>query len=205
MAQVLTKRASSGKGLVCGIGIYEPRVLCMTDTPQTRKAYRVWNSMLQRASEKYTEQRPSYAGTMVDPAFIRFSDFYGWAVEQIGWDVESAQLDKDLLKKGNRIYGPGTCVFLPHRINSLLITNASRRTDLPPGVRNGRVVGAFEARVNNSGKKISLGTYRNIGDAFAAYKAGKEALIRQVAEQYRPDIDQRAYEALMNYQVEITD
>lgn len=205
MAQVLTKRESSGYGLVCGIGIYEPRILCMTETPEVRRAYEVWNHMLQRTSESYIKYRPSYAGTIVDPAFVRFSDFYSWATQQFGWDAEGYQLDKDLLCKGNRVYGPNTCVFLPPRINSLLITNASRRTELPAGVRQGRRPGTFEARVSNSGARISLGTYLDVDAAFAAYKNGKEALIRKVAEQYRHDIDPRAYDALMAYQVEITD
>lgn len=198
-------RESSGKGLVCGIGIYEPRVLCMTETPEVRKAYRMWNSMLQRASTKYIEQRPSYAGTTVDPAFVRFADFYAWAINQAGFGADDAQLDKDLLRKGNRVYGPDTCVFLPLRVNSLLITHASRRGELPVGVGHGRTPGTYEARVRDGIVKISLGTYRDVGSAFAAYKRGKEELIRRIAEEYRGRLDPRAYAALLAYQVEITD
>lgn len=205
IAAAPVKRESSGKGLVCGIGIYEPRVLCMTETIQTRKAHRMWNSMLQRASAKYVEQRPSYAGTSIDPAFVRFYDFYMWAVDQIGWDADDAQLDKDLLVKGNRVYGPDTCVFLPLRVNSLLIAHASRRGELPVGVTAGRTPGTYEARVRDRGTKIGMGTHRTPEAAFAAYKAGKEALVRVVAEEYRNLIDPRAYAALLAYQVEITD
>lgn len=205
MVQALTKRAHSGKGLVCGIGIYEPQILCMTDSPKVRKVYRMWNSMLQRASAAYVAQRPSYAGTSVAPEFVRFADFHAWAVEQIGWDGEDAQLDKDLLCKGNRVYGPDACVFLPLRVNSLLIAHASRRGELPVGVTAGRTPGTYEARVRDCGTKIGMGTHRTPEAAFAAYKAGKEALIRQVAEQYKAHIDPRAYAALLAYQVEITD
>lgn len=170
-----------------------------------QRVYRMWNSMLQRASAKYIEQRPSYAGTSVDQAFIRFADFAEWAVNQIGSSAEDAQLDKDLLRKGNRVYGPDTCVFLPHRINSLILMNASRRGVLPVGVRAGRNQGTYEARLNDSGARISLGTHQSVETAFAAYKAGKEDLIRRVAEQYKDQIDPRAYAALLAYQVQITD
>lgn len=205
MAKTLTRRASSGKDLVCGIGIYEPRVLCQTGASHVPRLYKMWNSMLQRASEKYIEQRPSYAGTTVDQGFIRFADFATWATKQVGWDAEDAQLDKDLLCKGNRVYGPGTCVFLPHRVNSLILTNASRRGVLPVGVRAGRDQGTYEARLSDSGARISLGTHMSVEAAFGAYKAGKEALIRRIAEQYKSQIDPRAYAALLSYQVEITD
>lgn len=205
MTGIVTRRESSGKGLVCGIGIYDPRALCMTEAPHLPRVYRMWNSMLQRAQQKYAEQRPSYAGTTVDPAFIRFADFAAWATGQIGWNAEDAQLDKDLLRKGNRVYGPDNCTFLPLRVNSLIITNASRRSKFPVGVRPGRTAGTFEARVNNSGTKISLGTYRDVGAAFAAYKQGKEELVRRIADEFKSRIDPRAYAALMAYQVEITD
>ena len=42
-------------------------------------------------------------------------------------------------------------------------------------------------------------------DAFSAYKKAKEAYIKEVATKWKDKIDPRAYEALMNYQVEITD
>ena len=37
------------------------------------------------------------------------------------------------------------------------------------------------------------------------YKQAKESFIKEQAEKYKSQIDPRAYEALMNYQVEITD
>ena len=42
-------------------------------------------------------------------------------------------------------------------------------------------------------------------EAFLAYKKDKEAYIKDVANKWKDKIDPRAYEALMNYEVEITD
>lgn len=205
MNNEIKRRESSGYGKVCGVGIYEPRILCMTESPKTKKAYKIWNSMLQRTSAAYAAQRPSYAGTSVAPEFYRFSEFYEWVVKQPGWSMDGFQLDKDLLKKGNRTYSSETCVFLPQRINSLLITHRSRRGELPLGVVNGRREGKYEARVSDGRTKINLGTFSDVPAAFAAYKAGKERLVRKIADQYKCVIDGRAYEALMSYQVNIND
>jgi hypothetical protein len=43
-------------------------------------------------------------------------------------------LDKDILYKGNKIYSPDTCVFVPQEINALFVKNDANRGDLPIGV-----------------------------------------------------------------------
>ena len=44
----------------------------------------------------------------------------------------------------------------------------------------------------------------NIED-FNAYKQAKEAFVKEQASKWKSKIDERAYNALMNYEVEITD
>ena len=197
-------RDSSGKGLVCGVGIYEPRRLCMTDTPEVRQMYAVWNGMLRRAEPKYAERYPTYAGTSVAPEFHHFAEFSEWAMRQVGWDGEGFQLDKDLLTKGNRVYSPSACVFLPKAVNVLLTRGNANRGDLPIGVKVFRHRG-YSARMKIDGKDTTLGIFKTVAEAFAAYKAAKESNIRRIADQYRSQIDPRAYAALLAYQVEITD
>lgn len=197
-------RDSSGKGLVCGIGIYEPRVLCMADTPEVRKMYRVWNGMLRRAEPKYAERHPTYAGTSVALEFHRFAEFSEWAMQQVGWNGDGFQLDKDLLVRGNRTYSPATCVFLPRAVNVLLTRGNGNRGALPIGVKVFRHTG-YSARMKIDGQDTRLGIFKTVGDAFAAYKRAKEENIKRIAELYRCQIDPRAYTALMAYEVEITD
>ena len=52
---------------------------------------------------------------------------------------------------------------------------------------------------------VYLGCFNNPEKAFQAYKAAKEAYIKDVANKWKGEIDNRAYEALMNYEVEIND
>ena len=50
-----------------------------------------------------------------------------------------------------------------------------------------------------------MGTYITPEEAFCAYKQAKEAHIKDVANKWKDKIDPRVYDALVSYQVEITD
>ena len=64
----------------------------------------------------------------------------------------------------------------------------------------------FVARVNkNKGKPEWLGLFKTEIEAFNTYKTAKEAFVKEQANKWKSQIDPRAYNALMNYQVEITD
>ena len=57
----------------------------------------------------------------------------------------------------------------------------------------------------NKGKQEHLGYFKTEIEAFNAYKQAKEVFVKEVAEKWKSQIDERAYEALMEYTVEITD
>lgn len=50
-----------------------------------------------------------------------------------------------------------------------------------------------------------LGRYLTVEEAFNAYKTAKEARIRSVAERFKGRISPELYDAMMNYEIEITD
>lgn len=50
-----------------------------------------------------------------------------------------------------------------------------------------------------------LGCFNTEIEAFNAYKKAKEAFVKEQANKWKDKIDTRAYEALMNYTVDITD
>ena len=54
-------------------------------------------------------------------------------------------------------------------------------------------------------EKSYIASFSNPIDAFNAYKQAKELYIKELANKWKDKIDIRAYNALMNYQVEITD
>ncbi len=113
-------------------------------------------------------------------------------------------IDKDILNKGNKIYSPETCVFVPQNINSLFVKRDKSRGNDPIGT-NQLPSGNYEVRCNNGEESDYLGRFDNIYEAFYAYKVHKEKIIKQVADEYKEYIPQKLYHALYNYQVEITD
>ena len=44
------------------------------------------------------------------------------------------ELDKDILVKGNRVYSPDTCCFIPMAINVLFSPGRKKKNNLPQGV-----------------------------------------------------------------------
>lgn len=164
-------------------------------------AYVKWNAMKRRASGK--TGREAYQGCSVSEEFQRFQDFFAWASKQIGFGFPDWHLDKDILKKGNKVYGAASCCFVPYQINSLLIKNKTRRRAHLIGVRRNST--KYRAEVNSDGRRQNLGNYSTPEAAFFAYKKAKEAEIRRVAEQWRSKIPTHVYAALLSYQVEITD
>ena len=182
-----------------GIGIND-----MPGASQT-KEYKLWTAMLTRSYDKKLHQRlPTYLNCETSSEFLVLSKFRDWCQNQIGFNQPGFELDKDLLEKGNKEYHPDKCVFIPKEINSALRTRKKMRGNLPIGVTLSQS-GSFMAMMNLGSAKKYLGSFPTPEHAFQAYKHAKENHIKLLAEKYRDQIDPRAYEALLNYKVEITD
>ena len=191
---------------VCGVGIlgakYPPSV-----NGRTTKEYTLWCSMLKRCySNAYKKRQPTYEGCEVSNNFKSYEYFYEWCNKQVGFNNKDWQLDKDLLTKGNKVYSEDSCVFIPKEINLLLVKREALRGTHPIGVRWHKRDKAFVAQVNkNKGGSECLGSFKTEIEAFNAYKTAKETFIKEQAEKWKSQIDPRAYEALMNYEVNIDD
>ena len=195
---------------VYGIGIsgtkYQPTI-----NGVNTKEYVLWQSMLKRCySEVYKKQQPTYEGCEVSENFKSYEYFYEWCHSQIGFGDDGNgnpfHLDKDLLVKGNKVYSESTCVFIPQEINSLLINCTASRGEHLIGVCWSKTNKAFKAQVRkNKGKRDYLGYFKTELEAYNAYKEAKESFIKEQAEKWKSQIDIRAYNALMNYEVSSDD
>ena len=195
---------------VYGVGVLGAKYPTRVNGVKT-KEYVLWTNMLVRCySDSSKKRRPTYEGCEVSDNFKNYEYFYEWCNKQIGFTNEGNEnpfhLDKDLLIKGNKVYSEDTCVFIPAEINTLLIKCVATRGEHLIGVSWHKTRKAFVAKVNKSkGKREYLGFFNTEIEAFNAYKTAKEAFIKEQANEWKSQIDDRAYNALMNYQVEITD
>ena len=191
---------------VYGIGVLGDKYPSKVNGVLT-KEYALWQSMLVRCySDSFKKKYPTYEGCEVSENFKFYEYFYEWCHKQIGFSNKDWHLDKDLLVKGNKVYSETTCVFLPKDINSLLTKCAASRGKHLIGVSWHKTRKAFVAQVNkNKGKSEHLGLFKTELEAFNAYKAAKESFVKEQANKWKGKIDDGAYEALMNYTVEITD
>lgn len=184
---------------------YQKTFIDIFGKKKNKREYSVWSNMIQRCydSEKQIKH-PTYKDCLVSENFKSYEYFYEWCNKQVGFN-NGWDLDKDLLFKGNKIYSEDTCVFIPRELNNLLTKGDVKRGRLPIGVckfsKN-----RFSASLNiNHGKSERLGLFETPEEAFLVYKKAKEDFIKEQALKWKDQIDPRAFEALINYNVEITD
>lgn len=181
------------------IGIGEHK--CCINGKLTKK-YKVWYDMIMRCySKKYLYKNPTYIGCEVDSRWLNYQVFADWFEDNY---VEKYELDKDILVRGNKVYSPETCCFVPHSINALLINCITRKSNLPIGVRltPGK---RYKAELNIKGLRQYLGTFATSEEAFNVYiKAKKQEMIRQCTL-YKNTLNINCYNALLNYDIKITE
>ena len=167
----------------------------------------LWHKIIERChSEKWHKKRPTYIGCSVCEEWLVYSNFKKWFDDPANGYRKGYQVDKDILIKGNKVYSPETCCFVPPFINSLLTNRKRFRGAYPIGVFR-RPNGKYFAEMTRYGKSKKLGDFFTIEEAFNAYKQAKEAYIKEVAQDYfeKGLITQKVYDALLNYKIEITD
>lgn len=171
------------------------------------REYLIWVNMIKRCYERdYENKNPTYSDCTISENFKSYTYFYEWCNNQVGFNNSEWHLDKDILLKGNKIYSEDFCVFVPREINNMFTTRTRFRGEFPIGVHYSKGKGKFVSQISkNCGKRIHLGLFDTPEEAYLAYKKEKESYIKEVAEKWRGEIDDRVYEALISYEVEECD
>ena len=178
-----------------------------TELSMNNISCRYWKNMMKRCyCNKSLKTSPTYKDCTVCEEWHCFANFEKWFDENYyEIDNETMCLDKDILVKGNKIYSPETCTFVPQRINTLFCKSDSIRGKYQIGVSFDNKQNSFMSYMTVDNNFKFLGYYNNEQDAFNTYKKAKEKYIKKIAEQYKEYIPQKLYEAMYKWKVEETD
>jgi len=162
------------KGYI-GVGVYNLKT--------HKTLYAAWRSMIERAySPKFHERCPTYKDVTVCNSWLNFQTFAEW-METSNYQ-KGFQLDKDLLLKGNKVYSPETCIFIPKSLN-LFLTNAKlNNTSGYTGVSWDKTRNKWKAEIRINGKNKYLGLFTTVEEASAAYITARVVEAKKLKELY---------------------
>ena len=108
---------------------------------------------------------------------------------------EGNELDKDILKPGNKVYSPDTCIFVSSKLNTFMVDRKAGRGDLPLGVTWHKGDRKNQAQCCNpfTGKYEFLGHFTDPAEAHESWRKRKHELACMHAEM---QTDPRIAEAL---------
>lgn len=172
--------------------------------------YELWTGILDRAyNEKRRLKAPTYKDVEVCEEWLNYQNFAAWCESQEFFRSKDDKgkvyaLDKDTLSGGSKVYSPETCCFVPRTLNNLFTKRGNARGDCLIGVFH-RGENKFLAQHSYFTGKKHLGTFVSETEAFLAYKKSKEAYVKEVAEIWKGKIDDKVYQAMLQYKVAIDD
>lgn len=182
--------------LIYGVGIYDVPY----PTLECKECYETWVGMIARCySPCKLRRKPTYKRCSVCEEWKYFSKFKEWFDEQ-GYR-KGYNLDKDILVQGNLVYSSSTCCFVPQYINLLILNRVRIKGKYKVGVC--KIRDKFVAQCRMRDKNINLGSYLTEEEAHMAYKKGKEAYIKEVAEEAysKGEITKEVRDALYKWEI----
>lgn len=151
---------------------------------------RKWKDMMQRCHDKevHKKYKPEYADKCVCEEWQNYANFKLWYDEHHVFG-NRIDLDKDILKPGNKEYSPETCVLIEHYINTIFERHVS---DNIYENEDGKYF------VGSNRKKV----YETYDEVFEFACNKKKERIEKVAEKNLGRIPKCAYDAMLRYDVE---
>jgi len=169
-------------GFGCWLNSYNPEPYTQCHT----RSGGLWINLNKRCKlgGEYQTRQPTYIGTT--NGFKDFQEFAEWCQHQYGYMNKDEngrfwQLDKDLKVFNSKVYSPDTCLFVPSRVNSLLLSRDSARGKYPIGVywHKGNKKFSSKCSDKNNGRK-DLGYFDCELLAHQAWQRYKIDLIRKI-------------------------
>ena len=132
-----------------GQGVYDT-------TSHNGLVYKTWSSIFQRC---YSGIKHVYKDVTVCEEWHNFQNFAEWFYKNYNPKyMEGWHLDKDILVKGNKVYSPETCCFVPREVNNFFTKKTAKGNNLPTGVHVNQY--SFKAEVSVGEEKRELNLFQ---------------------------------------------
>jgi len=194
-----SKRSINSRKLVCGVGINDANYITNQIIDGSRLVcpyYNRWTIMINRCySNKFKAIQQTYKECEVCQEWITFSKFKKWMKMQ-NWNGK--ELDKDIIKPGNKVYSPENCAFVNGNLNKILNLQKDKRGMYSLGVTIVKRNNKYHSRVRRNGNQISLGVFSTQAEASDAYLKEKVKIILKESELQD---DLRVSKGLVNHAV----
>ena len=162
--------------------------------------YSKWANMMQRCYDEETHKsKPYYALCTAEIEFQNFSNYREWHKENAMGD-RKVDLDKDVLIRGNTVYGSETCTLIPHFTNTIF---ENRGADTNIVLNND--TGKYDVTMSILGKREEVGSFDTEEEARQGFIDYKQDYIRKYAKKCKGKVPNKTYEAMVNWVVEIDD
>lgn len=163
----------------------------------------VWSKMIQRCYKPSSKDRKGYIGCTVCGEWHSYTNFYQWYSEQIdtGLYENGYQLDKDLIKMGNKVYCPEYCRLVPEKINSFLNNfEDTRSTGTPNGVNWKERNKKYQVSIKDEySKNKYLCITDDVAHGYEVYRTEKERIAKVLADRYSGTVNADIINVLYNF------
>lgn len=175
------------RGTICGFGINDIPELTFYKTEEGKteliQAYKTWTGIIDRCYRPGHEVKfKAYADCSVCKEWKYFSNFKKWFDENY---IEGFDIDKDILIKGNKVYSPEACCFVPRVINLIFAKNKTRKSNLPRGVKYKKYGNRYSAEISIDNKNKLIGYFKDVDSAAEAYNQARKEYISEIADRYK--------------------
>lgn len=174
------------RGLIYGVGVNDlsdNESLCSGVPLSKSRSYIAWSAMIFRCySDHNLKKHPTYKDCYVCDEWLTFSNFRKWHLTFE--NIDSFQLDKDIVKVGNKVYCPEFCAMVSPKTNSFVRDGGKNRGKFLIGVHFEAESSRFVSQIRNpfNGKKQKIGRYTTEIEAHLAWRKRKHELACQLAD-----------------------
>lgn len=153
-------------------------------------------NMKARCGKTYQDRNPRYYGTyMCDEWLEDKNAFYKWLDENYyEVDGEQMDIDKDILKYGNKQYHRDMSLIVPHSINSFYENIEVGKTSIKQNPKTKK----YRVKIFDNGEWIVSSNIDTYNKALDIYCDIKQGILINKTKSLQDQIPDKVYQAMMN-------